>query len=453
MKNKLLLPLAALLLVAAISCKTTTNEVKNRLTSETPMPEWAKDAVIYEVNLRQYTNEGTIAAFETHLPRLKELGVDILWFMPVHPIGEKNRKGGLGSYYSVKDYKAINPEFGSMEDFKNMVNKAHELGFKVIIDWVANHTAWDHAWVNTNPDYYAKDSTGNMYGPYDWTDVAQLDFSNQQLRADMIDALKFWVAEANIDGYRCDVAGKVPVDFWEAATKELNSIKPVFMLAEDEDEEALLNKAFNANYGWSFHSLMNRVAKGEKNVTDITAYLAHIDTIYPTGSFPMQFTSNHDENSWNGTEYERMGNAHNTFATLSFTVTGMPLIYTGQEAGLNKRLLFFEKDMVNWDNLAMSEFYKKLIDLKTNNPALHNGSFGGNLMKTETSQPEKALVFERIKDNNHVVAVFNLSPETITINAGTLAKGDLNDYFTGKTVTFPLNNVELQPWEYKVFVK
>jgi glycosidase len=238
MKHKLLLPLAALLLVAAISCKTTTNEVKNRLSSETPMPEWAKDAVIYEVNLRQYTNEGTIAAFETHLPRLKELGVDILWFMPVHPIGEKNRKGGLGSYYSVKDYTAINPEFGTMDDFKNMVNKAHELGFKVIIDWVANHTAWDHAWVNTNPDYYAKDSTGNMYGPYDWTDVAQLDFSNQQLRADMIDALKFWVAEANIDGYRCDVAGKVPVDFWEAATKELNNIKPVFMLAEEEDEEA-----------------------------------------------------------------------------------------------------------------------------------------------------------------------------------------------------------------------
>jgi glycosidase len=227
-------------------------------------PEWSKNATIYEVNVRQYTKEGTFKAFAEHLTRLRQMGVDILWFMPIHPISEKNRKGTLGSYYAVQDYKAVNPEFGTLEDFKSVVDQAHDMGFKVLIDWVANHTGWDNQWIKDHPEWYKKDSTGNMIAPFDWTDVAQLDYGNQEMREAMIDALSYWVSEADIDGYRCDVAGMVPVDFWANAREQLNEIKPVFMLAEDESEIALLEEAFNMNYGWEFHHIMNGIAKGKK---------------------------------------------------------------------------------------------------------------------------------------------------------------------------------------------
>ena len=176
--------------------------------------------------------------------------------MPIHPISEKNRKGSLGSYYAVKDYKGINPEFGSMEDFKSLVNKAHEMGFKVIIDWVANHTGWDNQWITDHPEWYTKDSLGNIIPPNpDWSDIADLNFDSQPMRQAMIDAMDFWVRETNIDGFRCDVAWGVPQDFWEAATASLDSIKPVYMLAEDEDHPALLEKAFESNYAWKLHHI------------------------------------------------------------------------------------------------------------------------------------------------------------------------------------------------------
>lgn len=419
------------------------------------IPEWTKNAVIYEVNIRQYTPEGTFKAFETHLPRLKELGVDVLWLMPVHPISEKNRKGSLGSYYSVKDYKAVNPEFGTMDDFKALVNKAHEMGFKVIIDWVANHTGWDNQWIVDHKDWYTQDSLGNVIPPNpDWSDIADLNFDSQPMRRAMIDAMDFWVRETNIDGFRCDVAWGVPQDFWEAATASLDSIKQVYMLAEDEDHPGLLEKAFESNYAWKLHHIVNEVAQGKKTAADIQKYYTDSVSRYAKGSFPMQFITNHDENSWAGSEYERMGEAVKTLATLTFTIEGIPLIYSGQEAGLKKRLLFFEKDTINWSNLEMQKFYQSLVSLKKNNAALWNGVAGGPKKFVETSAPQQVLAFTREKEDNQVLAIFNLSAQPVEATIQLPQAGDYKEYFSGEEKTFEKGStIKLEQWGYQVFVR
>jgi glycosidase len=419
------------------------------------IPEWTKNSVLYEVNIRQYTPEGTFKAFETHLPRLKELGVDILWLMPIHPISEKNRKGSLGSYYSVKDYKAVNPEFGTMDDFKALVNKAHEMGFKVIIDWVANHTGWDNQWIADHKDWYTQDSLGNVIPPNpDWSDIADLNFDSQPMRRAMIDAMDFWVRETNIDGFRCDVAWGIPQDFWEAATASLDSIKQVYMLAEDEDHPAFLDKAFESNYTWKLHHILNEVAQGKKAAADIQKYYTDSVSKYATGSFPMQFITNHDENSWAGSEYERMGDAVKTFATLTFTLEGIPLLYSGQEAGLKKRLLFFEKDTINWSNLEMQKFYKSLVGLKKNNAALWNGVAGGPMKFVENSAPHQVFAFTREMGKNQVLAVFNLSAQPVEATIQLLQAGDYQEYFSGETKTFEKGStIKLDKWGSQVFVR
>ncbi len=446
--KKLFIIILALILFA---CQPTTKTV----VSKDHTPEWAKKSVLYEVNIRQYTPEGTFKAFETHLPRLKELGVDILWIMPINPISVKNRKGSLGSYYSVQDYKAVNPEFGTLEDFKNLVNKAHETGFKVILDWAANHTGWDNQWIVDHKDWYTQDSLGNVIPPNpDWADIADLNFDSKPMRRAMIDAMDFWVKNTNIDGFRCDVAWGVPQDFWENARASIDSIKPVYMLAEDEDHPDFLKKSFNSNYAWKLHHILNDVAQGKKTAADIQKYYTDSVNKYANGSFPMQFITNHDENSWNGTEYERMGDAVKTFATLTFTVEGIPLLYSGQEAGLHKRLLFFEKDTINWSNLEMQKFFQSLTSLKHNNQALWNGTAGGSMNFVTTSAPEKVLAFTREKDNNQVLAVFNLSAEPVEASIQLAKSGDYQDYFSGETKTLGNNtNVKLEKWGYKVFIR
>ncbi len=419
------------------------------------IPEWTKNAVIYEVNIRQYTPEGTFKAFETHLPRLKELGVDVLWLMPIHPISEKNRKGSLGSYYSVKDYKAVNPEFGTMDDFKALVNKAHEMGFKVIIDWVANHTGWDNQWITDHKDWYTQDSLGNVIPPNpDWSDIADLNFDSQPMRRAMIDAMDFWVRETNIDGFRCDVAWGVPQDFWEAATASLDSIKQVYMLAEDEDHPGLLEKAFESNYAWKLHHIVNEVAQGKKTAADIQKYYTDSVSRYAKGAFPLQFITNHDENSWAGSEYERMGDAVKTFATLTFTIEGIPLIYSGQEAGLKKRLLFFEKDTINWSNLEKQKFYQSLVSLKKNNAALWNGVAGESMKFVETSAPQHLLAFTREMGKNQVLAVFNLSAQPVEATLQLPQAGDYKEYFSGEEKTLEKGStIKLEQWGYQVFVR
>ncbi len=409
----LLLPFVGTLLLAA--CQPANNEEKAEYRRTFHYPEWSKEDVIYEVNIRQYTPEGTFNSFEKHLPRLKEMGVDILWLMPIHPIGEKNRKGSLGSYYSVKDYLAVNPEFGTIEDFRSLLASAHELGMYVILDWVANHTAWDNVWVEEHPGWYVKDSSGNFVSPFDWTDVIKLDYNNEEMRRAMKDALLYWVGDENIDGYRCDVAGEVPTEFWNEASAELYALKPVFMLAEAELPEHH-NQAFNMSYAWEMHHVMNEVAKGNEDVNKIQDVLEKNMARFPEGAYRMFFTSNHDENSWNGTVYERMGEAAETFAALTYILPGMPLIYSGQEAGLNKRLLFFEKDSISWDDMKLLDFYARLNEIKENNPALWNGNFGGSFERIPTDQDESIYLLRRQKVGSGITALFNLSDQDIEFN-------------------------------------
>jgi len=439
-------------LFPACKIKTLTSDVKANY------PDWAKNAVIYEVNVRQYTPEGTFKAFETNLPRLKELGVDILWFMPVHPIGIKNRKipagseTSLGSYYSVKDYKGINPEYGTEADFKELVTKAHEMGFKVIIDWVANHSAWDNPWMTEHPDWYVQDSLGKFVSPFDWTDVVKLNYKNAEMRKGMIDAMKYWITNCDIDGFRCDVAGEVPVDFWEQASVELDSLKPMFMLAEDEGKPELCKKAFDMNYGWGMHSVMHNVAQGKDSVSRIISQVMRVDSILPKNAMQMNFITNHDENSWNGTAKEKFGAGENAFAVLSYTLPGMPLIYSGQEAGLAKRLRFFAKDTIDWKAADFSPFYKTLNALKHDNEALWNAPYGGTFAMVKNTVPAKVVSFIREKSDYKILVVLNLSAAPVSVAVkGDIVNGTYTDVFTGnETKILKKEPFDLEAWGYKV---
>ncbi len=455
MKMKLLgLGLISLYLFAACNMspkqKKTEDSNKSQKTEKQvyAAPDWTKNANIYEVNLRQYTEEGTLQAFANELPRLKKMGVDILWFMPIHPIGEKNRKGSLGSYYAVRDYKAVNPEYGTFDDFKKVVDQAHELGMYVMLDWVANHTSWDNIWVEKNPEFYEKDENGALVSPFDWTDVIALDYSNKEMRAAMTDALKYWVAEANIDGYRCDVASEVPTDFWEETRPQLQVIKPVFMLAESEQTD-LLEAAFDMNYGWELHHIMNEVAKGEKGKKDILDYLDREKEKKPERAYMMYFITNHDENSWNGTIEERLGEADEAMAVLTYTLGGMPLIYSGQEADNTIRLEFFEKDPIDWKDYPKAGFYKSLNEIKHQTSAIWNGAQGGEFKIIDSSTETEVLAFKKTDSQSEVVTIVNLSNEKVSIDI------DLSNYkgLISKGFNYQDKKAELYAWGYAVLKK
>ncbi len=420
-----------------------------------PHVGWSRNATIYEVNLRQYTPIGTFKAFEQELPRLQKMGVNILWLMPINPIGQKNRKGSLGSYYSVRDYLSVNPEYGTKDDFVNLVKKAHELGLKVIIDWVANHTSWDNPLIKKHPEWYKKDSAGNIVSPVkDWTDVAALDYSQPGLREYMTDALAYWIKETDIDGYRCDVAGMMPIDFWNKAIPEIRKIKPIFMLAEDE-KPMMHDTAFDATYSWEFFHAMNAVAQGKKPATIIDSIYAAEVKKYPKDAYRMRFTTNHDENSWNGTEFERMGEGARAFAVLSFTFPGIPLIYSGQESAMNRRLRFFDKDTIPWGNYPLESFYTKLTELKTRNNLLDAGNAGGEFIKVPTSGDKAVYAFVRRTPLNQMFVILNLSErdQTVKLN-GTDFLGDYEEAFTGTRYSFGNNKkVALKAWEYQVYFR
>jgi len=447
----LVLSLAVVMLTFA-QAETKKKKYTKKNMSEQKHVDWSRNANIYEVNIRQYTPEGTFKAFEKHLPRLKKMGVDILWIMPIHPVSQLNRKGTLGSYYAVQDYKAVNPEFGEMKDFKRLVEHAHSLGMKVIIDWVANHSGWDNVWTKDHADFYEKDKDGKLVSPFDWTDVISFDYNNPEMRAAMTDALKFWLTETNIDGYRCDVAGMVPTDFWEDARRQMETIKPVFMLAEDEDNADLLRYAFDMNYSWKLHKLMNSIAKGESNAKQIWDNILWSGTTFPEDAYRMNFTTNHDENSWNGTIGERLGDAKNAMAVLAWTTPGMPLIYSGQEAGLNKRLEFFEKDTIDWGDYKYEDFYTKLNALKKNNPALNAGADGGMMIQISEGENENIFAFKREKNENTIVVVLNLSnsAQDFTIKSEQVS-GKFTNVFSGEEINITKNlELKLEPWQYLV---
>jgi glycosidase len=424
--------------------------------SEVVHPEWSKNAVIYEVNIRQFTPEGTFNAFATHLPRLKDLGVDILWLMPVNPIGIKNRKEPLGSYYSVRDYKDVNPEFGNLDDFKNLLVKAHELGFHVIIDWVPNHSSWDNKLTVEHPDWYQKDAKGSFIPPlgFDWTDVIQFDWSKKELQDYMLNTLKFWT-EMGVDGFRVDHPDLTPPEFWARVREDLTKIKPVFMVAENEGVTAFLEKGFDMSYAWELHHLMNSIAQGKDSVKTLNKYYEKEWSVFPQNAYRMVFLDNHDENSWNGTINSRMGVAQKAFAVFTFTTQGVPLLYNGQEACLSKSLRFFERDTIKWDTCALTAFYKDLINLKKSNPALSNGEFGAKIEMIKTNRDNKAFCFSREKDGNRVLVFLNLSKKDIAIKPVLdNLDGEYTDYFGKIKTTVPLaDSVKLEAWGYKVLVK
>lgn len=382
---------------------------------------WSRQATIYEVNLRQYTPEGTINAFAVHLPRLKAMGVDILWLMPVNPVGEKNRKGTLGSPYAVRDHVGVSPEYGTREDMKRLVDAAHDQGMKVIIDWVANHTAWDHPWITQHPDWYKRNAKGEIfpvtYGEGDtkeeWTDVTALDYSRPGLRQAMIEAMLFWVREVGIDGFRCDVASLVPTAFWDEARAALDRVKPVFMLAESDDPE-LHARAFDMTYDWALGNLLRQVAQGKATAADLARHLREPKKAYPADAYRMTFTSNHDWNAWAGSDTELYGPAFKAMAVLAATLPGMPLVYGGQEAGLGKRLAFFEKDPIDWNDRPLADFYTGLFQLKHQHPVLANGSEGGALEIVETGHPS-VFAFRRVKAGQRLTVVVNLSGRNQTV--------------------------------------
>jgi len=417
-------------------------------------PEWIKKSTIYEVHIRQYTKSGTINEFCNHLPRLRDLGIEILWIMPIQPLGLEKRKGVMGSPYSIRDYVSINPDFGTLEDFKKMVKMAHDMGMYVILDWVANHTAWDHTWIYENPEFYSKDSNGNIIHPEhtDWFDVADLNYDNPALRNKMIDALKYWVIETDVDGYRCDMAHLVPTYFWESARYELDKIKPVFLLAEAETRD-LLFKAFDANYNWPLLHLINDIAKFHRTLKNMDDFFIYDKMNYPLNAFRMNFTSNHDENKNAGAGIERLGKAFEALTVLTFTIPGMPMIFSGQEVGLNRKLEFFDKDEINWNSgNDYSAFYKKLIELKKTYETLWNTNECGSMIKISTDKDDKIFAYIRQKSNTKILVILNLSPYFHEFTLHT--ENEFNGYYDIFTNGILMSNqIGLDAWKYMVLVK
>ncbi|TNE67610.1 MAG: alpha-amlyase [Alphaproteobacteria bacterium] len=419
-------------------------------------PDWSKNAILYQLNTRQFTPEGTFRAAEAQLPRLKALGVDIIWLMPIHPIGEMNRKGGLGSPYSVKDYFGVNPEFGTLEDLKHFVDTAHGLGLYVILDWVANHTAWDNPMRTEHPDWYERDYKGDFRPTpwWDWSDIIDLDYSQPGLREYMTRALKYWVAEVGIDGYRCDVAGFVPVDFWNNARAELDAIKPVFMLAEWESRD-LHARAFDMTYAWSWWQDMHKIAHGKADLGSLFVYYSWNESAFPAEAFRMVYTSNHDVNAWEGTTDENFGDAFKAVTVLSVVGEGVPMIYNGQEGGLDRRLAFFDRDPIDWKPSAMEGFYKTLFSLKKRNTALWNGQWGARMVHVPNSVPSKVLSFVRANDTDKVFVAINFSAEKQTVALQeTLFAGDYDELFSGEATSLRAgDSLDIEPWGYRVYVK
>ncbi len=411
---------------------------------------WADSATMYEVNIRQYTPEGTFKAFQKHLSRLKDMGVTILWFMPITPISKKVRQGSLGSYYASNSFTLINPEFGSIEDFKQLVNQAHLLGFKVIIDWVANHTGWDHEWTIEHPNWYIKNAEGEFTERNGWHDVIDLNFEELDMRAELIDAMRFWIYECDIDGFRCDMAHLVPLDFWQQARISCELIKPLFWLAECEVVD--YHQVFDATYAWWWMHETGKYQKAHSSLHEIRNVL-HAYTQYPKDAIKLFFTSNHDENSWNGTELEKYGDAAKAWAVFCFTWHGIPLIYSGQEVCNKKRLLFFEKDLIEWDvKITLHEFYKTLSLLRKTSEAISNGES----FILPSNHDNEIMAYLRRRGEQIVLVLLNVSLKNqliINVHHDWLI-GNFRNIFSNLEFEFNTKaNFELQAGEYIVYEK
>jgi 1,4-alpha-glucan branching enzyme len=471
--------LTVLIASTLLTCKnekkqTSEAEIKQEETTDS-VPTITKDvidsAVIYEANIRQYSASGHFDEFTKDIPQLKQLGVKIIWLMPVFPISETKRKatGGadskfatdfpeaeqkkyLGSYYAVADFTKINPEFGTIEDFRNLVKTAHDNGMFVILDWVPNHTGWDHVWIKNNPNYYTKDKDGNITHPKDtdWTDVADLNYDNKAMRKEMIEDMQYWLKEEGVDGFRCDVAGSVPTDFWQEAIPQLRATKDVFMLAEAWEPELFKDKLFDMGYAWDGHHMMNHIAQGKNKATDYYTYLDERNTKYEGDDILMNFITNHDENSWNGTIGSRLGEAAPAMLALEYMTTGMPLIYSGMEYDLSHSLKFFEKDSIPKSKGKMWPLLQKLGTLKNTNSVLGESMIGAKVTRMDTGN-KNVLMFSRERNGNKLTYVANLSNKPQTFNAVDVS--DKRDYMTNEIITIPDSKLTLKPWEYHILTK
>lgn len=433
----------------------------NPLAAQTKQaPAWSNNCNIYEVNLRQYTKGGNFNDFAKELPRLKKMGVELLWLMPIHPVGIEGRKGSLGSYYAVKNYKEVSPEFGTVDDFKTLVKTAHEMEMKIIIDWVANHTSPDNIWVKEHPEFYTIDDKGKFVPPVpDWSDVIDLDYNNKAMRIAMIDAMNFWLKETDIDGFRCDVAEMVPTDFWIDCRTELDKTKKIFFLAEGGISE--LHKAFDMTYSWNVYNAFKGFFKKEKTVDDVKKIIDSERKDFKPADLRMYFTSNHDENSWNATEFEAFGKASSAMSVVTYTLGGMPLIYSGQESAFDHRLQFFDKDPIGWGNYSLQDFYTKLAAIKKNNPALDAGKEGGNFEWINTNNLN-LIAYKRKKGNNEVITVINMSNTKQKINTADLNVKEYKDFLADdKCGIYELTNydystkvsLELNEFGYLILIK
>ncbi len=416
--------------------------------------DWTRDAVLYQLNTRQFTSEGTFKAAQAQLPRLAAMGVDIIWLMPIHPIGEANRKGSLGSPYAARDYRAVNPELGTEAEFRAFVDEAHRLGLKVILDWVANHSAYDNPLTQTHPEWYTRTPEGALMSPAgtDWSDVADFDYSQPGLRKYMTESLVYWVRDFGVDGYRADVAGYVPTDFWETARAELGKVKPVFMLAEWEQRD-LHARAFDATYGWGWKEAMQRLARDGSGAGAMRGYYAGQSETWPHAAMRMVYTENHDQNSWDGVAAEIYGPAYEAAIALSFTGPGLPLIYNGQEAGNDRMLKFFERDPIVWREGKHAALIAKLIALKTEMSALHNGRFGAPLVEVPTNATADVFAFTRGAAGERVFAVFNLSPRAHQVTFDKARHhGSYTDALSGAPMNFAgSETLDLPAWGYRIF--
>ena len=427
-------------------------------------------AVIYEANIRQYSASGHFDEFTKDIPQLKQLGVKVIWLMPIFPISETKRKatGGpdskfatdfpeeeqakyLGSYYAVADFTKINPEFGTIEDFRELVKTAHDNGIFVILDWVPNHTGWDHVWIKEHPDYYTKDENGNITHPAgtDWTDTADLNYDNEGLRKQMIEDMQYWVKEEGVDGFRCDVAGSVPLDFWEDVIPKLRNIKDVFMLAEAHEAELFKGNLFDMGYAWDGHHMMNNIAQGKNKASDWYTYLDERDAKYESDDIMMNFLTNHDENSWNGTIGSRLGDAAPAMLALEYMTTGMPLVYSGMEYDMNYSLKFFEKDSIPKTKGKMWPLLEKLGELKNSNAALSESRIGAEVERINTGN-NNVIMFSRKHNGSAITYLANLSKSTQTFNVSNI--DNLKDYMTNEIISVVDGKLSLKPWEYKLLI-
>ena len=423
-------------------------------------PEWSYSAVLYEMNIRQLTAEGTLRAATERLPFLRSVGVDAIWLMPIYPIGVEGRKGRLGSYYSIRDYKGVNPEFGTADDLRHFITTAHALGLKVLLDWVANHTARDARWITERPsEWYERDEAGVAKVPWDWSDTAKLNYANHDVWRGQIEAMRYWIEEFGVDGFRCDMAMLVPIEFWQEASAELHRIKPdVFMLAEAE-EDNLFDSAFNASYQWTIHHIMCDIAKGARRVWDLRNAIQSERAKYPREAMRMSFTSNHDENSWSGSHQARFGAALDVMTAMTFLMPStMPLIYTGQEVGYDHSFEFFERDAIPAECYVenrSTELYRRLSALKHRELALAAGERGGEVVEIENNAKDCMMTFVREVRGSRVVAIVNLSPYTIHADFRTgIYAGKYIDALSGERVVLQ-DHVErdIAPWQYQILVK